>query len=104
MPLTLSDSAGLGLTDRAFGNAAAFYLVAVTCLVAMLREASRAGLEDVDEDEATEPGWWRRWQVAREARAIVRAETCTCDAAWWPSPTRPHAPRCRAAKNGSQTS
>ena len=77
--------------------------VAAVCLVGMYREASRAALDEPGRDR-TGPGTWRRWRADRQARALLRAEECTCDAAWWPSPTRPHAPYCRCARKRSNPS
>ncbi|MGX1513971.1 hypothetical protein [Streptomyces collinus] len=66
-----------------FAEAAAAYLVVLACLVAMGREASRTALE-----EPREPGrltcWWLRLRATWQARRILRAEECTCDAVWWP--------------------
>lgn len=101
--LVLLGAAGQGATHLGAGTfrqAAGFYLVALACLVAMLREASRSTLDEPGRGQ-TDPGWWRRWRAGREARAIVRNTACTCDAAWWPSPGRPHAPGCPAVKNRS---
>ena len=98
--LVLLGAAGQGaahLGAGTFRQAAGFYLVAFAALVAMFREISRVNLDG--RGQRTDPGWFRRWRVDREARAIVRNTACTCEAAWWPSPDRPHAPWCRAAKN-----
>ncbi|WP_328638433.1 hypothetical protein [Streptomyces canus] len=102
--LVLVGASGQGaahLGAGAFRQAAGFYVVAVACLVGMLREASRAALDEPGRDGRADPGPWRRWRADRQARALLRAEECSCDTAWWPSPNRPHAPWCRARQNRS---
>lgn len=81
-------------------QAAPFYLVAAACLVGMCREASRTDLDDPGEPERA-PAWWPRLRATFQARAILRAARCTCDAAWWPSDQHPHAPYCRCARKRS---
>lgn len=81
-----------------FRQALGCYGLALTVLVAMLREASRASLDEPPRPRTGRAGPVRRWLVEREARRILRDTECTCDA-WWPSPGRPHAPWCRASRN-----
>lgn len=77
-------------------HAAQLYAVGLVCVVAMCRECSRSVLEP-----PREPGrlttWWYRTRATRQARRILRAAECTCDAVWWPD--TPHEPYCPSAQN-----
>lgn len=86
-----------GAAHMRLGNvteAVVTYVVVLACLVGMCREASRAELEPL-----REPGrlasWWIRSRALWQARRILRAEECTCDAVWWPN--EPHEPYCPSA-------
>lgn len=75
-------------------EAAVAYVVVLASLTGMCREASRAELEPL-----REPGRlatrWIAWRAAWQARRILRAEDCTCDAVWFPD--APHEDYCPSA-------
>lgn len=80
------------LASADYDGASVSYTVAAVSVVAMFRESSRAELEP-PRPSGRLTAWRRARKAARRARAITRAESCTCDA-WWPTAGRRHSAWC----------